>query len=159
MKTKLLSIAGILLGTAAISFAQEKPEPPKRAERKIPEEVLKKFDKDGDGKLSDEERKAMRAERQAEAEKMRKENLEKYDANKDGKLDEEETKKMREDRRKEMFAKFDKDGDGKLSEEEMKAMREANPQRGQRGARGEGRPPKAPEDAPKDTTKDEPAGE
>ena len=160
MKIKMLSVAGILLGSAAMSFAQEKPERPDRGPREIPTAILKKYDKDGDGKLSDEERKAMREERRAEAEKMRKANLEKYDANKDGKLDQEERKKMREDRQKEMFAKFDKDGDGKLNEEELKAMREAAPQRGQRGPRGEGRPPRAPkEDAPKEDAPKAPEGE
>ncbi len=112
-------------------------------------EDLKKYDKDGDGQLSQEERTAMREARQ-------KENLEKYDADKDGKLNEEETKKMREENPGRGFGgggaggaggrgaggpggaggrggfqptadeikKYDKDGDGKLSGEEVTALRE-----------------------------------
>ena len=58
------------------------------------------FDKDGDGKLSDEERKAMMEEMQ-----KRRPNV--------------------GPQFQEMMKKFDKDGDGKLSDEERKAMREA----------------------------------
>ena len=63
----------------------------------MPPEILAKFDKDGDGKLNDEERAAAKAAAEA---------------------------KM-EERKKEMIAKFDKDGDGKLSDEEKKAAEEA----------------------------------
>ena len=55
-------------------------------------EMLKKYDKDGDGKLSGEERKAMQAEMEAKRAAM----LEKYDANKHGKLDPEEMKAARD---------------------------------------------------------------
>jgi Ca2+-binding EF-hand superfamily protein len=60
----------------------------------------KPFDKDGDGKLNDEERKAM-----MEAMQKRRPNA--------------------GPQFQEMMKKFDKDGDGKLNEEERKAMREA----------------------------------
>jgi Ca2+-binding EF-hand superfamily protein len=96
-----------------------------RGSRRLPEELLKKYDKDSDGKLNDEEMKTFREARA-------KENLEKYDANKDGKLDEEETKKMEAEnpRRRgfqpdaETLKKYDKNGDGKLDDEESKAWRE-----------------------------------
>ena len=74
--------------------------------------MLKKFDKDGDGKLSEEERSAARAEMQKRREA-------------DGQ------KGSRGERRAEMLKKFDKDGDGKLSEEERSAMRAA--MKGQQG--------------------------
>ena len=83
------------------------------------EEMMKKFDKDGDGKLSDEEkaeiRKAM-ANRKPPAHI-----LEKFDKDGDGKLSDDEKAEMRQ----EMMAKFDKDGDGKLNPEERKAAMEA----------------------------------
>jgi hypothetical protein len=120
MKATTLIALSAMLGTCA--FAQDAPKPegqrPQRQQRQLPPEMLKQFDKDGDGKLNEEETKAMRTEMQAKMEERRKANLEKYDANKDGKLDEEETKKMREDRQKEMLEKYDTDKDGKLSEEE-----------------------------------------
>ena len=53
------------------------------------EEVLKEFDKDGDGKLNEEERKAA-------GEAMRKKLIEKFDKDGDGKLNEEERKAARE---------------------------------------------------------------
>lgn len=62
--------------------------------------ALKQFDKDGDGKLSDEERKAMQAEFQ--------------------KRNPQAAARMQE-----MMKKFDKDGDGKLNDEERKAAMEA----------------------------------
>ena len=70
------------------------------------EEVMKKFDKDGDGKLSEEERAAARAEMQKRREA--------------GGL-----KGKGSEKQAEMLKKFDKDGDGKLSEDERTAMREA----------------------------------
>lgn len=63
-------------------------------------EFMKKFDKDGDGQLSDAERTAAREE---------------FAKNQGG----------RGNFREELLKRFDKDGDGKLSEEEMAAAREA----------------------------------
>lgn len=112
-------------------------------------QLLEKFDKDGDGKLSDEER----AEARKEFEKTRgqrggaegrrrgpggpgggpggfnrEELIKQFDKDGDGKLSEEEQKAARaqlEERRKETLKKFDKDGDGKLNDEERAAMRES----------------------------------
>ena len=87
-------------------------------------EAMKKYDKDGDGKLNDEERKAMR-----DAFILRR-----YDKDGDGKLNEEEKAAAEEGRkqwekRRAEYAKrvkeFDKDGDGELSREERRAMYEA----------------------------------
>lgn len=71
-------------------------------------EMLKKYDKDGDGKLSDEEKKAMRedwAKNHPEAAKRM-----------------EEMKARHEAYVADMIKKFDKDGDGKLSPEELQAI-------------------------------------
>ncbi len=119
--TLMLALAGLV--TLPNTQAQEGGG---RGPRRLPEEMLKKYDKDNDGKLNDEEMKAFRDARA-------KENLEKYDANKDGKLDEEETKKMEAENPRwrgfqpdaETIKKYDKNGDGKLDEEERKTLREA----------------------------------
>lgn len=136
--TLLTALAGLLTLSAN---AQDAPKPPEGGGR--PEggrgrfqpspEVLKEFDKDGDGKLNEEEGKAAREARQ-------KKMLEKYDADKDGKLNDEERKKMEAENPRrgpggpggrgwqpdaETIKKYDKDGDGKLNEEETKALREA----------------------------------
>ena len=81
----------------------EKGDRPGRPSR---EEVMKKFDKDGDGKLSDDE-KAEIHEAMANC-KPPAHILEKFDKNGDGKLCDEEKAEIR----KQMITKFDKDGDG-----------------------------------------------
>jgi Ca2+-binding EF-hand superfamily protein len=68
--------------------------------------MLERFDKDGDGKLGENERAAMRAEMQKRREA--------------GGL-----KGKGGEKRAEMLKKFDKDGDGTLNEDEQAAMREA----------------------------------
>lgn len=111
------------------------------------QEDFKKFDKDGDGKLSPEERTAMMEERRQRWEKR-------FDKDGDGKLNAEERAAMEKERedfrqrmqqhRQEMMKKYDKDGDGKLSPEEREAMRKDRPMKGgKHGKRGEFAPPPA----------------
>lgn len=138
MKTKVTLFALSSLLAGPLAFAQDGNPPPERKGPPIPPEVVKEFDKDGDGKLNEEERKAAREARE-------KQMLEKYDADKDGKLSDEERKTAREAMRaeheKKMLEKYDKDGDGKLSEEERKAMVEAGDGPRRRGPRPDGPPP------------------
>jgi Ca2+-binding EF-hand superfamily protein len=100
------------------------------------------WDKDGDGRLSDAERKEMET-KQAEWKKQAEENrrkwtLQRWDKDSDGKLSEEElaAKKAQEDEWKEraeqyrkeqaeLRKKHDADGDGKLNADERKAYYEA----------------------------------
>jgi hypothetical protein len=158
MKTTLSLIALALASTMAVHAQEPAPEGG-RGERRgggrqLPPEVVKEFDKDGDGKLSDDEAKAAREAMQAKREEARKKMLEKYDADKDGKLSDEESKKMREDmqaKRKALLEKYDADKDGKLSPEEIKTAKDAGEeipefrpmggrQGGPGGPGGEGRP-------------------
>ena len=160
MNTKIvttLTAALLALPCLAADENEAKPVPPAGGEAKEqtsrparPErgEIIKRFDKDGDGKLNEDERKAAQEEMRKRfgggapggapgaggAEGMEKllENpgpriLERYDADKDGKLSDEEKKKAREEMkgrfdqgRGDMLKRFDKDGDGKLSDEERK---------------------------------------
>ena len=69
-------------------------------------EILKKFDKDGDGKLSDTEKASLRSEMQSRR----------------GGRD---RKQWTPEQRNEMLKKFDKDGNGELSDDERAAVREA----------------------------------
>lgn len=104
------------------------------------EEMRQKYDKDGDGKLSEEERAALREDMEKRHGKRggerpsREEITEKYDADGDGELSEEERAALREDMekrhgkrspREEIMEKFDTDGDGELSDDERAAMRKA----------------------------------
>ena len=91
-------------------------------------EMLQKFDTDGDGKLSDEEREKIAEIQEAEM-------LEKSDQDGDGTLSVEERQAARlgmlernappmGERFAEMLQKFDADGDGKLSDEERENINE-----------------------------------
>lgn len=143
--TKTLMTFLAMLGAGSLAFAQEgtdKPgqeggpeaKPPQEAERgprgggrgpRATPEQIKKFDKDGDGKLNEEEIKALMEERRARREAHQKAMLEKYDADKDGKLSPEENKTARETEEKRILEKYDADKDGKLSPEERRAAMEA----------------------------------
>ena len=93
-----------IVSLAATTFAAP-PENNDPAARKA--EMLKKFDKDGDGKLSDTEKTTLRAEMQNRRGGGR------------------DRKQWTPEQRDEMLKKFDKDGNGKLSQEERDTAREA----------------------------------
>ena len=125
MKTKTLIVIAAAIGLSGAAHAEEGKGP--RQPHKLPPEVIAKFDKDGDGKLNDDEKaeaKAARGEREAA---RKKEMLEKFDADKDGKLNDDEKAAMREEVKKKILEKFDKDGDGKLNEEERAELRKTMP--------------------------------
>jgi hypothetical protein len=93
-----------IVSLAASTFAAP-PENNDPAARKA--EMLKKFDKDGDGRLSDEEKSTLRAEMQNRRGGGR------------------DRKQWTPEQRDEMLKKFDTDRDGKLSQEERDTAREA----------------------------------
>lgn len=153
MKMKPLITLGVLLGSGLFAIAQDGPPPggpegkdrPKRPHGPPPAEVIKQFDKDGDGKLNEEERAAMQEARKAKMAEMHKAMLEKYDADGDGKLSEDERSKAREDRKAQVLKEFDKDGDGKLSKEERDAMpKPPGGPGGPGGRKGKGKGPGGP---------------
>jgi len=135
-KTTLLALAA-LLGAGTFAMAEDAPTPPAAPEkggrgagggrgmREPTPEMIKKYDKDGDGKLSDDEKKAMMEDMKAKREAYEKTLIEKYDADKDGKLSPEERKTAMEAEHKRILAAYDKDGDGKLSADEAKAAIDA----------------------------------
>ena len=134
-----LSVLGLSIGLYA------KPEkggkkPGSGEGRPSREEVMKKFDKDGDGKLNEEEKAELRkqmAERGA-GRKIPPFIMQKFDKDGDGKLSQDEraeARKAMEARRAEMIERFDEDGDGKLNEEERKAAMASRSKSG-----GEGKP-------------------
>lgn len=116
MKKKVYSIvltalAGSVLLASAENTEKRRPESGRKGDR-----IIKQFDKDGDGKLSESEKTAMKAameERKARA-----------DTDGDGKISEAERKAIRE----KMMKHLDTDGDGKISEAERKAAREQHRQ-------------------------------
>lgn len=151
MKTMTLITIAAAIGLSGAAHAEEgkKERPP----HKLPPEIIAKFDKDGDGKLNEEEHAAAKAAREEMQAARKKEMLEKFDKDGDGKLNEEEKMAAHEGMKKKMLEKFDKDGDGELSEEERKEMRKAMPHRphGPKGKRkGEGKAPR-PDKGGRDT--------
>lgn len=147
MKMKPWITLGLLLASSAFAAAQEgSDKAPDRPQRKMPPGMIERFDKDGDGKLSDDEMKAMQAERN----EARKEMVKKYDKDGDGKLSGEERKTMRvemEAKHKALVEKYDANKNGKLEPEEFKAAKDAGeeiPIMGRRGQGGRGRGPGGP---------------
>lgn len=122
MKTTLLYTLSALIGSCLIASAEDTTKPGDRPERPLPPKILEKFDKDGDGKLSAEEKQAAHDARKEMAGERRKEILAKFDTDQNGELSDEEKAKMREEIHAKMLEKFDTDGDGKLSKEERAAM-------------------------------------
>ena len=124
---------------AAARFDERRAEEEKRRA-----DFIKKYDTDGDGELSDTERRdGFRAEGEARLEawkerdpegyarfqKQREDFTKRFDANGDGELSDEERRagfeKMREEGRarfEELRKKYDKDGDGELSREEREEL-------------------------------------
>ncbi|MEO1855834.1 MAG: hypothetical protein ABGY95_00515 [Rubritalea sp.] len=152
MKLIPTATAALFLGVTSALIAQEGRPHGKRDKRPSREDILKRFDLDKDGELSEEERQTAREarsqrrggnERPEEAvshgrrgqkphdgERFKRQ-LEKFDRDKDGKLSDEERRIARDTiakgfgqrgdkMREHMLNKFDKDGDGKLSDGERK---------------------------------------
>ena len=60
MKTTTLLTLGALIGTCSFAVAQDAaPERPERPQRRIPAEMLEKFDTNKDGELSEDERRTL----------------------------------------------------------------------------------------------------
>ena len=140
MKKILIFLSAIGLSIGLYAKPEKDGKKPGSFEgRPSREEIIKKFDKDGDGKLSDEEKAELRkkmAERSGGGRKLPPFLMKKFDNDGDGKLSDEEkaeARKAMEARRKEMIVKFDKDGDGKLNDEERKAAMAARPRPGEGG--------------------------
>lgn len=119
MKTKTLLLAIAALSIPALAQAEDgkKCEKGKKGCDQRRERIIEKFDADGDGKLSEEERataKAAMAARKAEF-------MARVDTDGDGEISEDEKKAAKEA----FMAQYDTDGDGKLNEEERKAAKEA----------------------------------
>src|SRR5438093_2212209 len=112
MKNILAITLGLSLSGLLAPAADNEPKPTVPSSR---EEILKKYDKNGDGKLDEEERAALRKDREADL-------LKKYDKNGDGKLDENERQAMREEMRKQALAR--RQADQKKQEEKKQEKQE-----------------------------------
>ena len=95
------------------------------------ERMIKQFDKDGDGKLNDEERRAARKHWCKRGQERRQRFMKKYDKNGDGEIDDAEGEQIAKDMLKRFkehapdryLERYDKNKDGKVdAEEEKKAI-------------------------------------
>ncbi len=123
MKTKSLVILAASFGLISAAIAQEaKPEKP---QKKLPPEVVAKYDKDGDGELNEEESAAVKsAQGGKKVGKKRAEILKKFDKDGDGELNKEEQAAVRAEKKQQLIEQFDEDKDGKLSGTEKAKMME-----------------------------------
>lgn len=92
--------------------------------------ILKKFDKDGDGKLNAEEKAAFKEERKKRKAKVKAKITQRFDTDGDGELNQEEQKNAHETMKKErkeiraaVFKQFDTNGNGQIDKEERKGIR------------------------------------
>ncbi|MDF7807172.1 hypothetical protein P4E94_06970 [Pontiellaceae bacterium B12219] len=111
MKTQTLKRTGLLLALFGAAYVAEAQGP--GGQRMSREDIIAKYDADGDGQLSDTEKATMQKEMGART------------GRKGGQRNEQ--RMSRED----MIVKYDVDGDGQLSEAEKETMRREMGQRGQ----------------------------
>ena len=145
----------MLLTTAAMSLAPGMSSAQDQAPRKNFQELIKRFDRDGDGRLNEQERQLMRQEMEKRASTdtatrpSREEIIKKYDRNGDGRLDTRELAAMRSQMtrtrdgagkrpsgnnrpggdNRAMIERFDTNKNGRLDPPEQQKMREALQQR------------------------------
>jgi len=162
----LLLATGLFFGSPVLRAEGDKPAGPKpesshpaggdaspEARKQRMEEMRKKFDTNGDGKLDDTEKAAMREamKNDPQFQKRREEMVKRFDTNGDGQLDETEKAAMKAkmgdgkggdskggELKDKMLSRFDKNGDGKLDDAEKaeakKEMEQRKSQTGQPGA-------------------------
>ena len=143
----------VVLGSAYWTWGQDSNRPAKgRGQRVNQEELIKRFDKNGDGRLDEQERTAARRVRGKKGKGRYAEILKRFDKDGDGRLSEEERGQARRargegnpqragaQRRQDpprvnvqsLLRRFDKDGDQKLNQEELSALlRSMRRQRGE----------------------------
>ncbi|GIK99805.1 MAG: hypothetical protein BroJett029_40140 [Alphaproteobacteria bacterium] len=94
-------LACCALALAVTGHAEEKAKEPKAPSKAM----LKKYDADNDGKLSDAEKAKAKADEKAKRDEKRQQDLKEYDANADGKINKDEREKMKADKAAEREAR------------------------------------------------------
>ena len=135
LKLALFIAAPLVAGATTYAFAQGGA---------AKQDMIQKFDQNGDGMLDDAERAQMKAAFAARRAERHQQMMARFDANHDGVLDDAERAQMkaafaaeRDTKLTERFAAMDKNGDGRLSLDEFKAGAQAGMhRRGRHGKHG-----------------------
>jgi len=123
-KKIILALCGsLLVGSLGLAAAQPSAATSPAQTSSEKSKLLDKYDTNRDGKLSPEERAAMRADFAAKRAAKKAELLAKYDANKNGKLDPAELQQMKLDREATQFEKMDTDHNGVVTLGEYQAFK------------------------------------
>jgi Ca2+-binding EF-hand superfamily protein len=149
---RLITQTVLVIATAAISLGVNPSAVRAQADRPQYQELLKRFDRDGDGRLNEQERQLMRQEVQKRSSQnnanrpSREEVIKRYDKNGDGRLDAQELAALRaqiaktrdgagnrpsNDNRREgtnnrgLIERFDTNKNGRLDPDEQQKAREA----------------------------------
>lgn len=129
MKLNKIILTAVLVSLPAAAMAEGKgPDRERRNRGDMRERILNKFDADGNGELSAEERAAFKKARETKRAEM----IKAYDTDGDGQLSKAERKAAMKAFRAKTLEEFDTDGDGKLSKEERTTARETMRERGER---------------------------
>lgn len=93
--------------------------------------MMDKYDTDGDGKLSEQEKATAMSDMQKYKDEKWSDLMQKYDKDGDGMISQEEWTAIKNDKGhykegawSDMISKYDRDGDGKISEQEFSAMKD-----------------------------------
>ncbi len=133
MKKPALAVLFSLLATLPVA-AQDATPATGGEKQRAARERIRQYDKDGNGKLSDEEKAAAKnyMREQGGGTERRKQALKRFDKDGDGKLNDAERAEAekargqmeanRDKRQAEILKRFDKDGDGKLNDAEKAEM-------------------------------------
>ena len=135
LKLALFIAAPLVAGATTYAFARG--DAPGAAKQ----DMIQKFDQNGDGKIDDAERAQMKAAFAAHRAERHQQMLARFDTNHDGVIDDAERAQMkaqlaaeRDARLAERFAAMDQNGDGQISLDEFKAgARAAHHRHGRRG--------------------------
>lgn len=119
------------LAAGRISTATSRPSGRgRRWGRGMSQEILSRYDTDGDGQLSAEERRAAWGGMRSD---WRTRMLDQYDTDGDGEISPDEAnaarEQWREQRRRSRIERYDTDGDGELDDDERRAMEQQRPRR------------------------------
>jgi len=122
---RLLALSALLVGTLQAENTNQGPKGDRKAR------MMKRFDIDGDGQLSEAEKKEAKAAHKKNKSRI----MKRFDADGNGKLSDAEkavAKAKHQERRNKVMKKFDADGNGKLDPSEREAHKKARAERRER---------------------------